>query len=246
MRKSITLAAVLSVCGLSAASTRDSYVSVPESVPTITVGKRAAYHEHAYRSLNLAGQQTLEILDRGPAIAEINRQLRSYLDQSSVVVSGHARSGDNEQLTLPVYWTSQWLTIDFSRWVPGSGKTGISYGNRTWNLSTGKQVDLWSWFGSQSASHDNRFNDGRGPMPTALRDLAFEHVDTSPDFIEPPCEGNYLPEAEYLLMLDDEGMTFEQPATGDGCELSFSLTYEQLLPVMTENGKAAVHQMKDI
>jgi hypothetical protein len=239
-----------------AACGRDSYASALERVPTITAGERVTSHEHAYRTLSFVGQRTLEILDEGQAVHEINRQLLSYLDQSPAAVAeqrmrhrdllaGHAYGGDDEQLVLPVYWSPQWLTITFSRWAPGTGKSGISYGNRTWNLSSGKQVDLWSWFGGQSTSRDNRFNDGRGPMPPALRDLVFERVDTSPDAIEPQCEGNYQPGAEYLLMMDDEGMTFEQPATGDGCELSFSMTYEQLLPVMTQDGKAAVRQMKE-
>ncbi len=191
----------------------------------------------------------MEILGGGPVEQDINRQLRTYLDQSPKGIAAYfakrreslgegGPTGDDELLTEPVYWTKQWLSIRFYTWASGMGRNGISWGYRTWDLATGQRVDLWGWFGGQSSYPDGRFSDGSAAMPSKLRRLVFRKIDTRK--IEPACEKYYDPGAEFQLTLEKNGMRFSQPAYGDGCELEFGVAYTRLLPLLDAEGKAAV------
>jgi hypothetical protein len=77
-------------------------------------------------------------------------------------------------------------------------------------------------------------------MPAALRKLAFKDAGMNVADTDTECEANRVPTAEYLISLRDDGMDFVQDARGDGCDLSFSLSFDQLLPVMTSEGRAAL------
>jgi hypothetical protein len=231
---------------------RDSFALPLEQAPLLKQGKRQSYNGHAYRTLDVAGQQTLELLDEGKAVVSINRQLRALLDESPGKVAeyreayrrmlgGDVRAGGDELLTEPAFWSPSWVTIHFYRWAAGTGKSGISYGNLTWSLATGQRVDLWRWFGGRDAHADDPYYAGHAAMPAALRGLAFKDAAASPENDE--CAPNEGPQAEYLISLRSDGMDFMQDARGDGCDLSFSFSFDELLPVMTNEGRAAVAAM---
>lgn len=234
-----------------AACARDSFMLPLEQAPVVRPGKRRNFNQHAYRVLSGAGQQTLELLDAGSGAASINRQLRVLLDESPSTVAayraadrrafaGNPMAGPDEVNATPAYWSSSWITVNFYRWAAGMGKSGISYGQLTWNLATGKRVDLWRWFGGADAHADDPFYTGHAAMPAALRKLVFKDAGMDTAGADTECEANRAPAAEYLISLRDDGMDFTQDARGDGCDLSFSLSFDKLLPVMTGEGRAAV------
>lgn len=237
-----------------AACARDSFVRPLEKAPLLKPGKRQSFNQHAYRTLDFAGQKTLQLLDEGKAIASINRQLRAQLDESPVkvaeyrevyrrVLSGDLQAGMDELLVEPAYWSSSWITVHFYRWAAGTGKSGIGYGNVTWSLVTGERVDLWRWFGGRDAHADDPYYAGHAAMPAALRKLVFKVAGVSAD-ADGACGPSQGPHAEYLISLRGDGMDFVQDARGDGCDLSFSLSFEALLPAMTGEGRKAVASMR--
>lgn len=234
-----------------AACARESFMLPLEQAPRVTPGKRQKFNQHVYRTLTGVGQQTLELLDAGHGIASINQQLRALVDESPATVAayraadrrvfgGNPMGGPDELNATPAYWSSNWITVNFYRWAAGMGKSGISYGQLTWNLATGKRVDLWRWFGGADAYADDPFHAGHAPMPAALRELVFKDAGMDAADADTECSTNRAPTAEYLISLRDDGMDFVQDARGDGCDLSFSLSFDQLRPVMTPEGRAAV------
>lgn len=234
----------------------DGYAGQLEAPPKIVTGKKEEYAAgRSFRRLRFAGQETIELSGPEPALAAINRELRrdfdtgkdaikEYFDKRREFLGRVGVPAEDENTTEPEYWTSQWLSIRNYTWAAGTGRAGISWFYRTWDLQTGKQVDPWSWFGPRPQKEPGQISGtGSGSMPPRLRRFLFKYAGIEPSKAEKNCESNYEKDAYYDLTLEAKGMRFSQPAYGNGCEIEIEVPYGELGPVLTPAGKAAVRRI---
>ncbi|WP_226455753.1 hypothetical protein [Pseudomonas sp. AF03-9] len=224
----------------------DSYNNPLEaSPPPVTVEKKT-FNEHAYQVKTQGGQVTLSLDGDGPAISKINadlarmaispegqaqfyRERRNALDQSGGTYT-------SEITVEPFYWSSQWITVRFYHWAAGYGRGGISWGLHSWNLHTGESVDPWTWLGGQ-AQWDSPYS-GQVQLPATFS--AWLTKQTSVDE-GCPAVTSY---STFDLSFNTEGLQLSTPAQGDGCDNELSFTWEQLAPVLTAQGKAALPSLQ--
>jgi len=219
----------------------------PDAAPRLEVGKKILFAPHrVYRTLRFAGRETLELFGPEPATAEVNRQLRQDLDRlrkrCEPSEPNAADTGDEIE-TEPVYWTSQWVTVKNYIWYAGTGTAGISRGHRTWDLQSGQQVDLWSWFGQAGGEQSDIYAAGRGtPSPKLMRFL-FGYARSDPEWAAGADEPG-LCSQQYDLTLEKSGMRFYrwQDYFG-GCEVDILVPYNRLSPVLSVAGKSAVRRI---
>ncbi|OPA97424.1 hypothetical protein BFW87_06960 [Pseudomonas fluorescens] len=224
----------------------DTYNNPLEAVPPPVTVEKKTFGDHAYQVNTQGGQVTLKLEGEGPAIERINRDLarlavspegqtdfyrerRNALDQSG-------GTSTSEITVEPFYWSSQWITVRFYRWTAGYGRGGISWGLHSWNLQTGESVDPWSWLGGRE-EWDNPYS-GQIKLPHAFS--TWLATQTTPDE-GCPAVTSY---STFDLSFNTTGLQLSTPATGDGCDNELSFTWEQLEPVLTAQGKAALPSLK--
>jgi hypothetical protein len=224
----------------------DTYNNPLEAVPPAVTVEKKTFGEHAYQVKTQGGQVTLKLEGDGPAIEKINRDLarlaispegqadfyrerRNALDQSG--------STSTSEITVePFHWSSQWITVRFYRWTAGYGRGGISWGLHSWNLQTGDSVDPWTWLGGRE-EWDSPYS-GQIKLPSAFSRWLAKQAPTDEGC---PAINSY---SSFDLSFTTQGLQLSTPATGDGCDNDLSFTWEQLEPVLTAQGKAAVPSLK--
>jgi hypothetical protein len=225
----------------------DAFVAPLEapSAPRVVTGPRSDFNGHSYRTLSGLNQATIQILLPGAAADTINRDLRAVIDDSGKAVSEynerrrndlatHGIVMDDENNVSPSFWSHRYLSINFYSWAAGMGASGISSYDLTWDLSTGKRVDLWQWFGVKR----EQATDNSATMPARLLAKFVKPSDVPP--ADDNCAANYTGEVPFRISLTATGMQFNQWPRGDGCDLDFAADFDALLPYMTADGRAAV------
>ncbi|NWD74492.1 hypothetical protein HX890_10270 [Pseudomonas gingeri] len=224
----------------------DAYNAALEAVPPTAKVEKKTFQEHPYQVKTQGAQVTLTLEGDAPAIAKVNKDLarlaigpegqKDFYQERRNALDQNGGTATSEILVEPVYWSSQWITVRFYSWTAGDGRNGISWGLHTWNLQTGESVDPWSWVGGRYEWHDPYSGDITLPA-TFSTWLAKQ---TTPD---EGCEG-VTRYSNFDLTFDTQGMKLSTPATGDGCDYELSFTWEQLQPVLTAKGNAALPSLK--
>ena len=223
-----------------------AYNAALEDFPRLITSRAMLFKdrkERTFRSLRLADQVTVELLTpTAPAIASVNRQLRAllpknradlaeYFEQRRNFLGMDGRVMEDEVHAEPTFWSARHVTVSFYRWAAGMGRNGISNQFRTWDLQTGKEVDVWQWFGGKSdtGSHD------MSALPAKLKTMLFKDA-----AIDQECKGDYQGHGYYHLSLTDTGVRFWEEAYGSGCEQDFKVPYAKVAPFLTAQGKQAL------
>ena len=223
-----------------------AYNAALEDFPTLITSRAMLFKDRkdrTFRSLRLADQVTVELLTpTAPAIASVNRQLRAllpknkanlaeYFEQRRNFLGMDGRVMEDEVHAEPTFWSARHVTVSFYRWAAGMGRNGISNQFRTWDLQTGKEVDVWQWFGGKSdaGSHD------MSTLPAKLKTMLFKDA-----AIDQECKGDYQGHGYYHLSLTDTGVRFWEEAYGSGCEQDFKVPYAKVAPFLTPQGRAAL------
>jgi hypothetical protein len=215
------------------------------SASRVVTGPRSDFNGRGYRMLSGLNQATIQILVPGAAADTINRDLRAVIDDSAKAVAEYnerrrnnlATRGfvmDDENNVSPSFWSDHYLSINFYSWAAGMGASGISSYDLTWDLTTGKRVDLWGWFGVKR----DQSTDNSSTMPARLLAKFVKPGDVPP--ADDNCAANYTGEVPFRISLTATGMQFTQWPRGDGCDLDFAADFDALLPYMTPDGRAAV------
>ncbi|NVZ71510.1 hypothetical protein [Pseudomonas costantinii] len=224
----------------------DTYNNPLEAVPPPVTVEKKTFSEHPYQVQTQGGQVILKLEGEGPSIAKINRDLaqlavspegqadfyrerRNALDQSG-------GTSTSEITVEPFYWSSQWITVRFYRWTAGYGRGGISWGLHSWNLQTGESVDPWTWLGGHQEWYDAY--SGHLKLPAKFSMWLAKQTTTDEGC---PAVAHY---STFDLSFNTQGLQLSTPATGDGCDNDLNFTWEQLEPVLTEQGKAALPSLK--
>jgi hypothetical protein len=228
----------------------DSYAGRLEAAPKLETGKKTEFAPgRSFRKLRYAGQETVELFGPEPSTGAIDRELHADLDMSPDTLKAYfakrreflGQTGfpaEDENTADIDYWTSQFLSIRSYTWAAGTGRNGISWIHRNWDLRSGKQIDLWSWLGPRRKDSGSYGS----PSPALMRFL-FRAGQLDPATAEDNCKANYEPGQTYELTLEDKGLRFSQPAYGTGCEIDVEVPYEDLGPVLSASGKAAVERI---
>lgn len=234
----------------------DLYNKKLEEFPKLIVGQKKEYVRKYFRTLRLGDVETLELLEQGPAIASINAQLRNDLPRSKEDLMGYfevrreflgriGMAAEDQTIAEPSFWNALWVTVRSYRWTAGEGQGGIMWGYRTWNLRSGKEIDLWAWFGTKSFDHNGQYSKSWSQLPPKLMSFLFKDAGIDITKINSDCSDNYAPTAEYQIELGADSMKFSQRPRGYGCEIDFSAPYEKLLPYMTAEGKVFVKEIME-
>lgn len=230
----------------------DAFVALLEAptAPRVVTGPRNDFNGHGYRTLSGLNQATIQILLPGAAADAINRDLRQFIDDSPATVAEYnARRRndlstrgfvmDDETTVAPSFWLGRYLSINFYSWAAGMGQSGISSHDLTWDLVTGKRVDLWGWFGAKGTPGAD--DSATMPAPLLAKFVKPGDIPAGDD----NCTAKYTGAVSFRISLTATGMAFNQWATGDGCDIGFTADFDALLPFMTPGGRAAVKVMMD-
>lgn len=224
----------------------DAYNNPLEAIPPPASIEKKTFNERPYQVKTQGGEVTLKLSGDGPALDKINRDLarmatspegqtdyyrerRNALDQSGGTTT-------SEITVDPVYWSSHWVTVRFYRWSAGYGRGGISWGLHSWNLQTGESVDPWTWLGTQE-EWDGPYA-GQVKLPATFSTWLARQTTVDEGC---PSVTSY---STFDLSFNTQGLQLSTPAQGDGCDNELSFTWEQLEPVLTAEGRAALPSLK--
>lgn len=228
----------------SKACARDSYNLRLETPPIVETGKVIKFSPtRSYRKIRFAGQETVELLGADPALNKINAAIK--IDKSKQAVNAHFQQKRNslamfgrpiidERVTMPEYWDENFITINFHVWTAHHGRSGIYNTFRTWNTKTGKEVDLWQWIGASAKNPT---------IPPKLKKFMVKGIKTQQQHATKgiDCSKAYRGKDDYIISLDKKGLHFSEEAWGNGCALAFFMTFKQLSPFLTQEGKKAAN-----
>jgi len=231
--------------------TSDTYNDPIDAVPPAAKIEKKSFQDHPYQVKTQGAQVTLKLEGDDPAIAKINKDLarlaispegqKDFYQERRNSLGNSGGVFTSELLVEPTYWSSQWITVRFYRWTAGYGINGNSWGRHTWNLKTGESVDPWSWLGGRYEWHDPYY--GNIKLPAKFGAWMVKQPKGAEDQVE--AEGCHAPSySDSDLTFDAQGIKLSTRATGDGCDVELSFSWDQLQPILTAQGKAALPSLK--
>lgn len=224
----------------------DAYNAPMEAAPLPIKTEKKTFENHPYQLKTQGARVTLALESDGPAIQKINRQLAAlaindedqddYFHERREYLGRNGSAYTSEIDVNPTYWSSQFITVRFYRWTAGTGARGISWGQHSWNLQTGERVDPWTWLGGQQEWYDAY--SGHVKLPARFSTWLAKQTSTDEGC---PAITSY---DTFDLSFNTQGLQLSTRATGDGCDNDLAFTWEQLEPVLTVQGKAAIPSLK--
>ncbi|XVO86715.1 hypothetical protein ACQ9Y2_23735 [Pseudomonas palleroniana] len=224
----------------------DAYNAPMEAAPLPIKTEKKTFGEHRYQLKTQGAQVTLKLEGDGQAIQKINQQLaalavsdddqKEYLQERREYLGRNGSAYTSEIEVAPTYWSSQFMTVRFYRWAAGTGAGGISWGLHSWDLQTGESVDPWAWLGGRQEWYDAYA--GHVKLPATFSQWLAGQTTTDEGC---PAITSY---STFDLSFNTQGLQLATRATGDGCDNELNFTWEQLTPVLTEAGKAALPRLK--
>ena len=199
-----------------------------------------------------------------PAIAAINRKLNSDLNDSIYDAIGCAEMyGDIEQSTKITFWSDNWLSLQTNTFSYCGGAHPIFYfGHEVFNLSTGKNENLQSWFKNRSTDSklslaickEERVNPCKSLISEEKFDFASEtcraHKNERKHANQKEITKSCLEDVElfgpygsaFHLGLSSKGMIFRTTADGASGSGNYSILipYKKIMPFLNQTGKAHV------
>lgn len=212
----------------------------------IVVGQPKEFEGKHYRQIKTFGDKvvTIELLEDGIVIASINKILHNGLKeeiagifdcQASLESLGSGKERDpNFGFNVEIqFWNDHWISIkENSAWdcVLRGPSSNSNY--RTWDLSNGQEINLWSWVKhTKSGSGENYFDYS---SPDELSEL----IESKKHDVCSSFDGHYK------LSLAKKGMIFSTPESGSGlCTDDIEISYSKLQRFLTKEGKIAVKSL---
>jgi hypothetical protein len=250
----------------------DAYNLPLEVPPKVVIGEVQSFEDRRYRLQNVSvdgadgvtlSASVVELLEPGSHIDAINRQLTKRLPRTLAEMKqtlywcrrnqldSSGEDGDSANWTDIRFWTDRWLSVedrDTSNCGGAHPSAGGSY--RTWDLASGKELNLWTWFrNSRKPDSDPRYAgyyfSYAAPekmnniiVNTAVRQAKAAGHRNDPGGCIDVLKGN----TQYRLRLGKEGMVFSTvfPHASQACDENVEIPYAKLLPFLTKAGREAV------
>ncbi|WP_095162807.1 hypothetical protein [Pseudomonas sp. Irchel 3F5] len=224
----------------------DAYNAPMEAVPLPVKVEKKTFGEHAYHVTTQGAQVTLKLAGDGPAIHKINQQLarlavspegpQAFFNERRDFLGMSGSAATSEISVMPTYWSSQWITVRFYRWSAGFGRSGISWGLHTWNLQTGESVDPWTWIGTRF----EWYSPFSGHVSLPKKFASWLQTQATADS-ECPDVASY---GSYDLSFDTQGMRLANKPIGNGCDVDMTFSWNQLQPLLSTQGRAALPSLQ--
>ncbi len=183
---------------------------------------------------------------QGAGNAHVNAQLRDALtaEEENVYtctrssLAQYGQAGEYNDTTAPMAIMAHWLVTERSNSnMCGGVHPNASTTHDTWNLATGKKVDVWDWFSPAGAVKVKNEADTSPKISTRLqRLLARAWADSVPDDCKDASSGYWTPYPT------SDGMAFTPslPHVVYACTTDVVIPYAKLAPLLNTQGKAAV------
>ncbi|MGE8394132.1 MAG: hypothetical protein ACN6QI_16420 [Pseudomonas sp.] len=224
----------------------DAFNQPMEAAPLPVKVEKKTFGEHAYQVRTQGAQVTLKLNGDSPAIHKINQHLarlaaspegqNTFFSERREFLGRNGSAATSEISVEPTYWSSQWITVRFYRWSAGYGRGGISWGLHSWNLQTGESVDPWTWIGTRFA-WDSPYT-GHVELPKKFASWLQTQASADSDC---PDVASY---SSYDLSFDTQGLRLANQPSGDGCDVDLSFTWQQLQPLLSAQGRAALPSLQ--
>jgi hypothetical protein len=242
-----------------------------ETPPLVTAGPTLSTGGLNYRIITLnAGRadeaasarglhiDTLEIVSEDPAAKRLNAVLRQRLPVSDAdllnrLYSCRRRERDadgqegiaSERIVAVKFIKERWLSVqtdDNSNCA--APRTAHWVNHYTWDLQSGRVVDLVRWFKNAPAVNNP---EGQAPgeyaeqLPPALRALVVAGL-TPAQLAACPALGS--PDAGYIPHLEDDGMRFSFPGSGQPpCTNEALVPYGDIQALLSEDGRTQLRPL---
>lgn len=233
----------------------------------VTFGPEKTFNGKHYRVLSAFNDavESIELIEENEIIAGLNTRLANELKVSMSSYYGcptmgeqtSGKRGKNEKPDFnssiaPVFWNAQWISfVTTTSGYCGSAHpfSDTSYSN--WNLSTGQEVNLWTWIKNSKKKDgypefDSFYLNYSAPEPLnkiitkrAIKQRVAHYpkgINEKDDCLETIKNNN-----EYQIRLGKSGMIFSQgfPQAALACVDDIEIPYSQLMPFLTKYGKEA-------
>jgi hypothetical protein len=239
----------------------------------LTTGAEKSLNGRRYRLVSAldGAVKSVELLAEGETIAALNTLLLNELRAGisayyGCPVNGQRYEGkktknqkpDYDSSIEPVFWNRQWLSLvarnsgDCGGAYPFSG-----YSYSTWDLSNGKELNLWSWIEhskkpDHTPEYENEYFSYAAPerlnkiiTKKAIRQrLKFNPKEASE---ENNCLGVIKLNSEYKIRLGKTGLVFTQafPHVVQACTDDIEISYAELQAFLSKKAKAAVTAIQE-
>lgn len=193
------------------------------------------------------GAETVQLPAETPVISLLNQQWRTALPhdeqqwapwrsclQSSLGLRGD--SGVYQERSSISFWTRPWLALQTGlKTRCGNEAESASWGYRLWNLSSGKEVDAWTWFGMREAFPLHRQQRGWARLTPALQRVVLRDW---PE--EEECRGS---DPWYAVRPGVLGLVFERVGVAAACSDEAEVPWSRLQPLLNPAGKLAIQSL---
>lgn len=253
-------------------SPRESLFDPKVFTHKILVGQEKTLQDKRYRVLTAKGKDisAIELIGDTAPIKQMNRwfanQLREDLNEAFNCPDSEARDAgvsrtynpqNFDSRMEPLFWSDRWLSIlVHNSSFCGGAHTNIFFRYQTWDLASGREIDLWRWFRGQSQgkisiqSQEFRYGqtapDGLNRLlvkkAVALRLARSKGGKTNPE----QCLEALRTNNEYLVYLSQGGMTFipDFNYAGLGCAEDIETSLDEITPFLNSEGKRQVAAIK--
>lgn len=199
------------------------------------------YQGHVYNCYEKNGMPLFSLPGKSVAVEKINRDIYSLIHTKEAInefeLEQKSSLGNNGSIEMsetsitPQFWSNDYLSLNFNQWPVDTGRSGVSWASHTWDLKTGNSVDPWTWVNARYL-WETPFS-GTVELPKKLTMLLYAITDNLNNC---PALDSY---DTYDMVITNQGLLISSPANGNECDKEWSLTWDQLYPILTPEGKVA-------
>lgn len=202
---------------------------------------------------NSVSVETFAIEGNAPAVARINAKLReplasgpeSWFECVRVSLKHLPYEGDSYEKIEPRMVSHRWLSVESqSDWNCGGAHPESGSRSRTFNLQTGREVDLHDWLNAKAVARQ-RYDDGHESkkLVPAFRTFiiaGWKHGD-------PDCTDTVRSAEYWHIELTRTGLVFtpDLPRVAQACGEEFRVPFARLEPYVSADGRSHADSLRN-
>jgi hypothetical protein len=113
---------------------------------------RSGFSKERFKAGQGQLNSAVELLEPGPQVKALNKFFRERWRDRLARGYVNEQGGLAEFFESVEFYSERWLTLDEMELPAGYSWSSASRWRETWNLQTGKQLDLWTWFNKNGGS----------------------------------------------------------------------------------------------
>lgn len=218
------------------------YLPIQEAHPVQAKPKQ--HQGRTYQELRTPIARSLQLPGNTPGIVAFNAYARQWLGEQAVQDYECTRMGGStwDSTLEPQFWTDTTIVLrDSTPELYCGGAHGFSSeAYPTWNLETGMPIAVWDWLQGGAKSARPEHNPSGDAIRTPLRALLEKNNPRNDSGDECADESEYMEIAQPHPA--PQGLVFDTQYSHAmrACNDSITLSWRQVLPLLTPAGKAAM------